>query len=127
MGRLLIFCIVLLNVYSVTTITDVHRYKMPLFDSSKASMETVVRETPVNISFSLGHSSDFQGFPELRDKFTLKIAQRVRISYRISLWLSSAAWFWTRLKINGVIYNQFNVVSGNTYERTHFMWDDVWL
>ena len=51
----------------------------------------------------------------------------MKISYKISLWISSANWFHTSLKINDKFYHQFNVVSGNTYERTHFTWDDVYF
>ena len=69
-----------------------------------------------------------RGFPELSDKFNLKTAQRVRISYRITLWLeSSGNYFWTRLKIDGKVYGQFNFVTSITLERTHYVADEVWL
>ena len=127
MGRLLFASIILLYVYSVTAVADVHRYKMPPFDSPNASMETVVKWNP---NQNIIKSWTFKWLSRLSRAAWQIHSQDSPTSkniYRISLWLESLSWFWMRLKINGVVYNQFNAVSGNTYERTHFMWDDVWL
>ena len=93
-----------------------------------ARPQTVVRQIPMKITFSLQSTGwNYRGFPELRDKFELKTAQRVRISYRVTIWTPKVTRFYTRLRIDGQIEPSFIFMTCHTQERTHFAMNDIWL
>lgn len=89
----------------------------------------VIRDNPISVRYSLVNNRPWvwMGYPELNDKFYLEYSQRVRIWYRISIWMSNAGAFWTRLKIDGYRPQQYIAISTGPYERVMYAFDEVWL
>ena len=112
-----LYLLLILCVFYVQGQTDVSRYRECV--AAGSNPETVVRVTPMKIWYSIAATTTYKGFPELHDKFYLKTAQRVKVSYKIVIWFSQASQFVTRLKIDDTVHSQFNEATTNTYERTH--------
>lgn len=84
--------------------------------SSGQNLITIVRDSTIQGKYALIKSPYiYNKYPYLNDYFKLNLAQRVKISYRVSFWMNGAGLFWTKLTINGKDYKQFDFLTTGAY------------
>lgn len=111
--------------YLSMSLADIFRYQICPGSSDKKPL-TIIRENPVRIRYTLLRGVE-AGFPDLSDKFYLAKAQRVKISYTITLWSMLTCFLRTTVVIDGKQQRELNYITNDTQERTHSVSYDVWM